>query len=89
LKYLESVEKVMHKTFGGFGENKYGHQTESVIRYLNSKKGKIGRREIMQKFYRDVDPGTMDIIQKTLEEMGFIKVFIDTENGQVFYERST
>lgn len=84
--YLETAEKQMHKTFGGFGENKYGHQTESVIRYLSNIKGKISRREIMQKFYRDVDPDTMNIIEQTLEEMGFIKVTLNPELGQKYYE---
>jgi hypothetical protein len=84
--YLETAEKNMHKTFGGFGENKYGHQTEAVIRHLQGAKGKVTRRALMNMFYRDIDPATMDIVQKTLEEMGFIKVFINTENGEISYE---
>ena len=87
--YLETAEKQMHKTFGGFGENKFGHQTESVIRFLSNHKGKIARREIMKMFYRDIDPDTMNIVQRTLEEMGFITVSLQTEGkdaGQTFYE---
>ena len=84
-KILEQVEKRMDRTFGGLGENRYGQATERVMRYIEGKKSVL-RSELMKVMYRDVDPETLAIIEKTLEQMKHTRVTLIPDKGDVRYD---
>jgi len=63
----------MPKTFGGLGKSRSSDATDTVMGYIQAVKYTT-RKQIMQKFYRDVDPMTLAVIEQTLQQMGKIKV---------------
>lgn len=85
LKLLESAEQNMHKTFGGLGKSRTSDVTESIKQYIE-RVGITTRRTLMMKFYRDVDPQTLGVIEETLRQMGVIKVKLDPENVDKVYQ---
>ena len=82
LKLLTDVEVNMSKTFGGLGKAKTSDATETVMGYIQSVKYTT-RRAVMQRFYRDVDPNTLSIIETTLQQMGVMKITLlaDASHG--------
>lgn len=70
---LAGVEKNMPKTFGGLGKARSSDATDTVMGFIQAV-GTTTRKQIMQKFYRDVDPMTLAVIEQTLQQMGKIKV---------------
>jgi hypothetical protein len=73
LLLLEGAEKKMGKTFGGFGKGKNSDTTEVIKEYIE-KVGITTRKQILQRFYRDVDAFTLSNIEDTLRQMGFMSV---------------
>lgn len=72
-KILKSAEKKMSRTFGGLGKAQYADVTEKVIDYIRQIKV-VSRKDLMRKFYRDVDPATMKIIEEVMEHMQIVKI---------------
>lgn len=72
---LEAVEVNMPKTFGGLGKSRSSDATDTVMGYIEAV-GYTTRKQIMQKFYRDVDPMTLSVIEQTLQQMGRLKVVL-------------
>lgn len=70
---LESAERNMGKTFGGFGKSRTSDATETVKDYIE-KLGITTRKHILSRFYRDVDAFTMNNVEETLRQMGCISV---------------
>jgi len=83
LLVLKAVEVKMSKTFGGLGRAQYSEVTEQVLEYIVACK-KVKRSTLMSKFYRDVDPPTLKIIEEVLSQMRVVKVKIDGKD--VIYE---
>ena len=86
LDYMQKAELRMDKAFGGLGKSQYAQATEQVLSYLKERKGKkIKRSTLLQTFYRDIDSGTMKIIEDLLNQMKVIKLEIDPQNNDVKY----
>ena len=82
---LEAVEVKMGKTFGGFGKARNSDVAELIKDYIQ-KMGITTRKSLMQKFYRDIDPMGMSVVEQSLREMGVIKVTLKPEIGEKVYE---
>lgn len=84
LSVMTAAEVKMHKTFGGLGRSQYSAVTEKVLNYIISCK-QVKRSVLMRAFYRDVDSGTLKIIEEVLQQMKVVKLSIDTGSGEVIY----
>jgi len=84
LKVLKSTELKMHRTFGGLGQAKYSDVTEKIMRYLEAV-GTSTRSVLLSKFYRDVDPQTLKIIEEVMEQMKVVKIQL-LDKGDKLYE---
>lgn len=73
LELLKGAEVHMHKTFGGFGKSRTSDATETIKNYLEKVRVST-RKTVLQRFYRDVDVQSMNIVEDTLRQMGCIKV---------------
>lgn len=72
---LTAVEVNMSKTFGGLGKSRTSDSTETVMGYIKAV-GYTTRQQILSRFYRDVDPMTLGIIEQTLQQMGVLKIIL-------------
>lgn len=81
---LEAVEVNMGKTFGGFGKARNSDVTENIKNYIQHM-GISTRKSIMAKFYRDIDPMGLSVIEQTLEQMGVVKVELKPAIGDKVY----
>ena len=72
-KMLEAAEIKMHKTFGGLGRAKYSDVTEKILNFLVKVK-QVKRSDLLRLFYRDVDSGTLRVIEEVLEQMRVIEI---------------
>lgn len=84
-KILKSCEIKMGRTFGGLGQAKYANVTEKVMDYIHAAKAPISRRDVMAKFYRDVDGQTMRIIEEVMEQTGFVDIKVLVNSGEKVY----
>ena len=84
-KVLRQAEINMPKVFGGLGESLYSRITEKVLTYIKSRR-KVSRSELMRKFYRDMDPQTLDIVESTMTQMKMVRVVRSTTTGDTIYE---
>ncbi len=84
-KILHATELKMAKTFGGLGQAKYANVTEKVMDYIRGFNGPVSRRDVMAKFYRDVDGATMRIIEEVMEQTGFVDIKILIQSGDKIY----
>lgn len=75
LGLLEAVEGNMSKTFGGLGKSRTSEPTDLVMGFMQAVKYTT-RRQVMQKFFRDVDPMTLSVIEQTLQQMGKLKIVL-------------
>lgn len=73
VKLLNGAEVNMHKTFGGFGKSRNSDATETVKDWIE-KVQITTRKQVLQRFYRDVDAQTMNVVEETLRQMGCIKI---------------
>jgi len=85
LKVLRSTEMKMHRTFGGLGRAKYSDVTEKVMDYIRAM-GITTRSTLLAKFYRDIDGGTLKIIEEVMQQMGVVKIKLLPEKGEKVYE---
>lgn len=82
---LERAEQKMGKTFGGFGKSKTSDVTEMIKAYIEGV-GISTKKQVLQRFYRDVDAYTLSTIEDTLRQMGVIKVtFIEGNPNEKVY----
>lgn len=72
-KLLLGAEVNMHKTFGGFGKSRISDSTEDIKNFIE-KVSITTRKMVLQRFYRDVDTNTMNMIEETLRQAGIIEV---------------
>lgn len=73
VRLLEDAERNMGKTFGGFGKSRTSDATEVIKDHIQ--KFRIStRKQILQRFYRDVDITTMTTVEETLRQMGVISI---------------
>lgn len=84
IKVLKSTELKMARTFGGLGQAKYSDVTEKVMNYIKAL-GTTTRSVLLAKFYRDVDPATLRIIEEVLTQMKVVKITL-LEKGDKMYE---
>jgi hypothetical protein len=84
-KLLEAVEVKMMRAFGGLGQSKYGVLTTTILDYIVDKKRMVKRSEILNRFYTDIDPESLEMIMKTLEQMKVVKVTYKIEDGEAEY----
>lgn len=82
---LEAAEVKMGKTFGGFGRAKNSDLTDIVRNYIEQV-GITTRQIIMQKFYRDVTPMDLSVIEQTLEQLKVVKIKVLPDTGDKCYE---
>lgn len=86
LYILEDVEKKMSRVFNGLGEARYSRSTALVLEFImKSPKGTCRSSEILQKFHRDVDAYTLDIIGRTLVGMKVVTSVFEQASGEVVY----
>jgi hypothetical protein len=83
---LEKAEQKMGRTFGGFGKSRTSDVTEMIKEYIEQV-GVSTRKQVLQRFYRDVDAGTMSSIEDTLRQMGFMSVRMIEGNPHDKYYR--
>lgn len=84
-KLLKSCELKMAHTFGGLGQAKYANVTEKVMDYIRAMHAPVSRRDVMSKFYRDVDGATMRIIEEVMEQTGFVEIKCTVNTGDKIY----
>lgn len=84
-RLLKATELKMSRTFGGLGKAKYADVTEKVIDYI-SKVKVVSRRDLLRKFYRDIDAGTMKIIEETMDHMKIVETSHNLEGGDRIYK---
>ncbi len=81
---LESAEVKMGKTFGGFGRAKNSDITDVIRNYIEQV-GITTRSVVMQKFYRDITPMDLAVIEQTLEQLKVIKIKLMMDSGDKVY----
>ncbi|MFI5423118.1 MAG: hypothetical protein ACHQWH_04180, partial [Nitrososphaerales archaeon] len=72
------------KTFGGFGKARNSDITEQIKDYIKAV-GTTTRKLILQRFYRDIEPQALVIIEQTLQQMKCITVKIVPESNDKVY----
>lgn len=85
LDVLTSAENKMEKVFSGLGTTPYAKITEKILSFFKERK-RVSRSELLIVFYRDLDMQILDTIEKTLSAMKVIKVNIDTQKNETYYE---
>lgn len=85
LTLLTSTEKNMHKTFGGLGTAKHSNAVDKVLSYIRTVKATT-RSTIMSRFYRDVDPDTLRMVEETGEQMKVLKITLLPEDRDKLYQ---
>lgn len=81
---LEVAEVKMGKTFGGFGRAKNSDVTDNIRNYIEQV-GITTRSVVLQKFYRDITPMDLAVIEQTLEQLKVIKIKIMMDSGDKVY----
>lgn len=71
VRLLEDAEINMHKTFGGFGKSRTSDATETIKDYIE-KVRITSKKQVLQRFYRDVDAATLTQVELTLQQMGVL-----------------
>ena len=84
-KLLKAAELKMSRTFGGLGQAKYAASTEKIMDYIRFAHAPVSRRDLMSKFYRDVDGATMRIIEEVMEQTGFVEIKVLLHSGDKIY----
>lgn len=85
IKILKSAESKMYKTFGGLGTAAYGQITERVLQFIKHQKT-VTRSILMTKFRRDMDGGTLKIVEDVMSMMHVVKLTHNLQGGEVLYE---
>jgi hypothetical protein len=84
LKILRPTELKMYKTFGGLGQARYSEVTEKVLDYV-SNVGVTTRSKLLSVFYRDMDAGTLKIVEELMTQMKVVKIGHLIEKNEVTY----
>lgn len=82
---LKATERKMSRTFGGLGKARYADVTEKVIDYIQ-KLQIVSRKDLLRKFYRDIDSSTLKIIEEVMDHMQIVEFSLNTESGDKFYK---
>jgi hypothetical protein len=85
LKILVATEAKMPRLFGGIGKGALGPTINQIIEFL-LKYGDSSRSAVLRAFYQDLDDNSLDIVERTLERMNFIKVTRDSLGRDANYE---
>jgi len=85
LNLLISAEQKMAKVFSGLGSAPYAKITEKLLRYFKQK-GVVSRSETITLFHRDLDLTMLETIEKTLAAMKVIKIKINVEENETYYQ---
>lgn len=85
LNLLLTAEKKMPKAFGGLGRSAYSEAVELVLDYLIVH-GECTRSQLMRQYYRDIDSGTLKIVEEVMEHMKIVKIRHDTSRNEVIYK---
>lgn len=84
LALLKSAEMKMAKTFSGMGRSAYSETVEMVLDYLIIRKT-CTRSELLKRFYMDIDPPTLKVVEEVLTHMKVIKISIDSTKNDYVY----
>jgi hypothetical protein len=82
---IRSAELKMYKTFGGLGTAQYGQVTEKVLQFIKQRVI-VTRSGLMIKFRRDLDGGTLRVVEEVLTMMKVVNITRDLKKGEVVYE---
>lgn len=85
LKLMTAAERKMHKTFGGLGTAPHSDVAEKIFNYIRAM-GASTRSTVMARFYRDVDPDTMRVIEETGEQMKVISIKLLPDQKDKLYQ---
>lgn len=86
LQLLVQAERNMSDVFGKVGRAANAEMTQEVLNFIQQR-GRATRAEVMQAFYRDIDAGTLEVIESTLKAAQFIKVAgMDAASGNITYK---
>lgn len=85
LALLKAAEANMHKTFGGLGTGRYSTITDKVLQYIQSV-GTTTRSVVLGRFYRDLDPEALRVIEETGEGMKVIQVRVLPDRKEKVYQ---
>ena len=70
---LLNAESKMSRIFAGAGRAQLGAVTDQIMDFM-LRHGDSNRQQILRAFYKDVDAQSLDLIEATLQHMGFCKV---------------
>lgn len=84
LGLLESAEINMHRTFGGLGKARNSDSVETVKDFMQAI-GTTTRKDLLNKFYRDITPQMLGEIEQTLSHMGVLRIKLDPVNADKIY----
>jgi len=82
LSFLRPIEKKMGRVFGGLGSARYAYATELMLNFI-AKHKIVTRTQVLRFFFRDIDDYTFEVVSRTLEKMGVIKVEHDSTKREV------
>ena len=82
---LETTERKMPKVFGGLGKNPYSAITEKILMFIRMRKV-VSRSVLMNRFYRDVDSGTLRMIEEVLTYMKVVRIVHKADGAEIMYE---
>jgi len=84
LKLLLNVETKMEKLFSGSGRS-VNAAIISVVMEVIAEKQTTTRAEIMKIFRRDIDDTNIEIVENTLEKMGFMRCTLAADKRSIIY----
>lgn len=87
LAILENAEKKMSRVFSGLGEARYSKSTAIILEFImKSPGGMCKASDILQKFHRDVDAYTLDIIGRTLTGMKVVSTAMPNGSNDLIFK---
>jgi hypothetical protein len=84
IRVLRNVERKMPRLFSGVGINTYAQVTNAIREYLHMR-GKASRKEILNNFASELDAQSIQIVERTLQERGVMKLSYVAATGEVYY----
>lgn len=83
LQHIDFLEDKMVDAFGSVGRSLLAPDIDAVIQYMSRFKTAT-RKDLVRSIWRDVNPRDTDVVLKTLQDMGVVK--ISFRNGISYYE---
>lgn len=84
LALIDNLETKMVHAFGSTGRSLMAPDIDMILTYINNF-GSISRGQLLNSVWRDVNPKDIDVVIKTLCEMGQITQIL--KNNTIYYEK--